>query len=1255
MDQMQSYHYNTAPVPSKEKGFTPPANYSTSSHPFPYQQRRPLSQSTFIKPQEELSATRSLCALDRPPDRKSNTWTSSSGELGLLSENEEAESRDEFVHEYNRLAKRYGIRLLVTRDFPVDASVPTRRPSWLSKALRRTSSGQSTQTILVRSDSRQLKRRRSVSDVAMNLVHYTKKDELKGETLRDLVRLCGKSIFYLPTEYAPCSLVLPTCFRALAQALVQQADTRGIFRVPGSARVVGILYDYYCPDRDAKGADAISITTRCPNLPSHIECSAHDIASAFKRFLAGLPGGILGSLSLFDSFVAIHSQLHADPELTKTRETKLRARLIALAIGTVRSQYQRELICAVFGLLCLVGRAAENAPREDENGRPLPTADLMGYNALSIVFGPLLVNDLIDSYNMNLADPAAGLVLLPVSAPKSRKERRKHRKSKSRTEDTSSLYTVDKIHVANNITEMLIVHWREVVQQMRSLGTLKISRRDHIAQHRTNKTKLGSSASDSLPLRKPPKWNGIVISHKRKGRSVSPLVRTPTPMPRVSLYKSRDTTRNQLEPILLNRQRSRPSSSCASHKAPSRISENCLSPTAEESPSASQYAVSVGQTSHLTASSAARTLQRDSIGSAPENRSLDRASGSGESEAGVRTRVRPSRIDVHEDPSVLHNRSSLSHILSGSELTFHSVKSSIVETSGNEGLSSRYDYATPKANEPGILEKSPSKKTITSARSSLSTEDYHSSQAGDYIHTSTQDIDYVEKWKALSLASKTSTESLARSAKERRLRRSPGNSSLRQSEESFVRRDKEPSTPKWQHQITDRQSERKQNPGGLLSEQKSICENSPRSRPSRESFSPYKSKLLLDKSTFGGMSRPVLHRSSSKPTPGSVKAIAALFDNTIYDSPVSSRTVIPGRIGRDSIGVRSPYSASNSPSKYPRSRNIARTSTPSNAFDGSRGGFQLPATPTRSIELGLSVDDRISSPGSAGANIDSTPAKTSYVSLRPIGDSSASRKTPQSSKTYPVPARDRELDQPPSLGTMVLPLEEPPIAHHINFSRPYTSSPVSHYRNDDDRVSTSSPRPGSGNLILHTQIRHLQKQLEHRTEENTQLRRQLEARENMDIGKLCEQLRAARRESKMWRERAEAAEKRVAVFKQFTARVRGLRDGDVFEDAEEDINDKGQVDGPSYRCDEQKGQCSLWHGDETQDREGIEERIRQYMKKQVVLGSKDKPYTETDGLWCGRARNQSRQTNARANRTAQLWDIADELLMLDSATKREDL
>ena len=44
---------------------------------------------------------------------------------------------------------------------------------------------------------------------------------LKDEDLQNLGRLCGKSLLYLPAEYAPGSLVLPTCFRATGQYLIQ--------------------------------------------------------------------------------------------------------------------------------------------------------------------------------------------------------------------------------------------------------------------------------------------------------------------------------------------------------------------------------------------------------------------------------------------------------------------------------------------------------------------------------------------------------------------------------------------------------------------------------------------------------------------------------------------------------------------------------------------------------------------------------------------------------------------------------------------------------------------------------------------------------------------------------------------------------------------------------------------------------------------------------------------------------------------------
>lgn len=360
--------------------------------------------------------------------------------------------------------------------------------------------------------------------------------------MQELVRLCGSSLLYLPTEYAPSSLAVPTCFRATAQYLVQHGKrapkilfiatenfaaptTRGIFRIPGSHSIVSSLYNHYC-DMDVTG-QLIAGTVRCPTLPEHIRCDVHDVASAFKKFLSGLPGGILGSLPLFDALVSIQYQLHGDPELTRTKQSKVRARLIALAISTLRSRYRRELICSVFGLLCMIGRAAETTRREDDRGRPLPTSDLMGYGPLGIIFGPLLVGDMLENYTMRLANPHGGLVLLPISPAKSRKEKHKEKYKKSRsnlTEDSTQFNThVDKIKVANGITEMLITHWRDVVRHMRNLSALQI-----IGGHKSlgvgasRQPFLRPSASESFALRKPPDWENASVPFRSLDKSVSP-------------------------------------------------------------------------------------------------------------------------------------------------------------------------------------------------------------------------------------------------------------------------------------------------------------------------------------------------------------------------------------------------------------------------------------------------------------------------------------------------------------------------------------------------------------------------------------------------------------------------------------------------------------------------------------------------------------------------------------------------------------
>lgn len=134
----------------------------------------------------------------------------------------------------------------------------------------------------------------------------------------------------------------------------------------------------------------------------------------------------------------------------------------------------------------------------------------------------------------------------------------------------------------------------------------------------------------------------------------------------------------------------------------------------------------------------------------------------------------------------------------------------------------------------------------------------------------------------------------------------------------------------------------------------------------------------------------------------------------------------------------------------------------------------------------------------------------------------------------------------PSLGTMVPYREQPPIAQHLNRPRPLsTPSPAPHIADEFpifDTVPLGSATRPRGTTILYSQIQTLQRHLGAKNEEASQLRRQLEAQEDTEVGTLSEQLRAAHRDLSMWKERAESAEKRVKVFERFTTRLRTIRD-----------------------------------------------------------------------------------------------------------------
>lgn len=143
---------------------------------------------------------------------------------------------------------------------------------------------------------------------------------------------------------------------------------------------------------------------------------------------------------------------------------------------------------------------------------------------------------------------------------------------------------------------------------------------------------------------------------------------------------------------------------------------------------------------------------------------------------------------------------------------------------------------------------------------------------------------------------------------------------------------------------------------------------------------------------------------------------------------------------------------------------------------------------------------------------------------------------------------------PGRLGKMLPPQEQPPVAQHLNLARPPSTVPgtpsLEVASMEEDNTGTLANRPGS-TTMLHAQIRSLQRQLEVKAEESNQLRRQLEAQEGTDIGTLSEQLREAKREVSMWRERAEAAERRVQVFEKFTAKLRGIREAAAVAEKQE--------------------------------------------------------------------------------------------------------
>ncbi|KAH7419416.1 hypothetical protein BKA64DRAFT_16201 [Cadophora sp. MPI-SDFR-AT-0126] len=133
------------------------------------------------------------------------------------------------------------------------------------------------------------------------------------------------------------------------------------------------------------------------------------------------------------------------------------------------------------------------------------------------------------------------------------------------------------------------------------------------------------------------------------------------------------------------------------------------------------------------------------------------------------------------------------------------------------------------------------------------------------------------------------------------------------------------------------------------------------------------------------------------------------------------------------------------------------------------------------------------------------------------------------------------LAGPSNIGR-ALPHPKPlPIAHHLNLTRPPTTSNV-----DAGELASvkevKNPPPGRSSSLLYNQVRNFQRQLSEKIEEIQQLRQQLSARGNLEIGTLSEELRETKRDLQTWKTRAEIAEKQLEILTKMPSRSNSLKD-----------------------------------------------------------------------------------------------------------------
>lgn len=157
---------------------------------------------------------------------------------------------------------------------------------------------------------------------------------------------------------------------------------------------------------------------------------------------------------------------------------KLKAKMIALAISSVASDYRLYLIQAVFGLVSYLGHEAEILQAETASSdEDHPSSELMSYRSLGVVLGPLLLGNLTDSavHGNGEGHNGAPRISLEIdSAKKFRKHKRKQSDMKLDQSATLAAF-VDRANRTAIVMQQLISSWPQVVTQLRDINSTTTS------------------------------------------------------------------------------------------------------------------------------------------------------------------------------------------------------------------------------------------------------------------------------------------------------------------------------------------------------------------------------------------------------------------------------------------------------------------------------------------------------------------------------------------------------------------------------------------------------------------------------------------------------------------------------------------------------------------------------------------------------------------------------------------------------------